>query len=345
MTTETQAPEGALRAAAKEALDRLEIYATDHCWPVDREVCDSLRAALAAQPITSESGSGTAPRASAITPQSATPVEVDKLVAEWADAAGMELDYDLARDASQLVRAALARFARPAPADGDALSKALHLLEQAIQWVDTNYERPSAIHDEARAFITTNRAGRTNVQPKGTLTVPGGPEWLLPGDVAQRIAYGHPGTVTPGLVQTIAKAVYQLKAAAQAPAPGVVAIPAGWSIARDEDTGPGCIRVFSPVPGPGGTTLAPPGGSLAYRLLYALCNDLLAAPTAPAPAVKDAARYRWLSSDASSAFNFEEGSPAFKAIQLVWEKVGTVGPTKAELDAVIDAAMAFDVPV
>lgn len=50
MTTEIQAPEGALREVAKEALDRLEIYAQDHCWPVDRAVCDRLRAALAAQP-------------------------------------------------------------------------------------------------------------------------------------------------------------------------------------------------------------------------------------------------------------------------------------------------------
>lgn len=60
-------------------------------------------------------------------------------------------------------------------------------------------------------------------------------------------------------------------------------MPAGWSIARDEETGPGCIRVFSPIPGPGGMSLVPPGGSLAYRLLYALCDALLAAPS-PAPA-------------------------------------------------------------
>lgn len=48
------------------------------------------------------------------------------------------------------------------------------------------------------------------------VSVPGGPEWLLPGDIALRISYEH--RVTAGAVQAIAKAVHQLKAA-QAPAP------------------------------------------------------------------------------------------------------------------------------
>lgn len=54
MTTDNdQAPragDGKLRQAAQKALDRLEIYAQDHCWPVDREACDNLRAALTAVP-------------------------------------------------------------------------------------------------------------------------------------------------------------------------------------------------------------------------------------------------------------------------------------------------------
>jgi len=64
-----------------------------------------------------------------------------------------------------------------ADADDDALTaaymagshgarKALDLLEQAIQWMDTNYERPSAIRDEARALIAASRANEP--QPKGT---------------------------------------------------------------------------------------------------------------------------------------------------------------------------------
>lgn len=59
----------------------------------------------------------------------------------------------------------------------------------------------------------------------------------------------------------------------QAPAP-VAAIPAGWSIKREG----GSIRVFSPIPGPGGTECAPWNGTLASRLLYALCDALLQAP-------------------------------------------------------------------
>lgn len=55
----------------------------------------------------------------------------------------------------------------------------------------------------------------TQAPAPAPLTVPGGPDWLLPGDVVSQIAYVH--RVTAGAVQDIAKAVHQLKAT-QAPA-------------------------------------------------------------------------------------------------------------------------------
>lgn len=59
-----------------------------------------------------------------------TPVEVDKLVAGWAEAAGMELDYDLARDAGQLVRAALAVEVR-APLTDEQIAAIIGFSNQA----------------------------------------------------------------------------------------------------------------------------------------------------------------------------------------------------------------------
>ncbi len=115
---------------------------------------------------------------------------------------------------------------------------------------------------------------------------------------------GEPPRATQDLCDEAANALEALPASARAGD----GIPAGWSITRDEETGPGCIRVFSPCPGPGGTVLVPPGGSLAYRLLYALCDDLLAAaPAVSAPAWQP---IETAPKDGSTVLLWESGSSA-----------------------------------
>ena len=52
-------------------------------------------------------------------------------------------------------------------------------------------------------------------------------------------------------------------------------IPPGWAITKRDDIHPGTLQVTSPGTGPGFITLADDHGNLAWRMLHALCRDLL----------------------------------------------------------------------